>query len=277
MSFENFEMFFDNNNNKELFMEDNPRRLTRAEKRALKRQNKQSKNVSVQSGYTKPFRLKKITPKTNNQAKVFEQFENGQNILIHGFPGTGKSYISLYLAFRELNEEDSHYKKVIIIRSVVPSRDMGFLPGSIKEKSKIYEDPYVSICADLYGRGDAYDVLCNKKMVEFHTSSFLRGLTFEDCIVIIDECQNMTFAELHTIITRIGENSRLILCGDLGQNDLVYKKSEFTGLIDTMKILDRMRSVSMIEFEAEDIVRSGFVKEYILAKYAHEENMKLQD
>lgn len=273
----NFEMFFDNNNNKELFMETSLRRLTRAEKRALKRQSRQDKNVnSIEKGYTKPFRLKKIIPKTANQGRVFSEFEDGQNILIHGFPGTGKSFVSLYLALRELQEEDSYYKKVIIIRSVVPSRDMGFLPGSIKEKAKVYESPYVSICADLYGRGDAYDILTNKKILEFHTSSFLRGLTFDDSIVIIDECQNMTFAELHTIITRIGENSRIILCGDLGQNDLVYKKTEFTGLIETMKILKRIKSVSMIEFEAEDIVRSGFVKEYILAKYAHDETKKME-
>lgn len=245
--------------------------LTRAQRKALKRRNK--KNMSAETHTRKsnpPFKLQKIFPKTENQEKVFREFSNGQNILIHGYPGTGKSFISLYLALNEI-EEYQEYSKIIIIRSVVPSRDMGYLPGSIKEKAEVYEAPYESICSELYGRGDAYSILVNKGLIEFQTTSFLRGMTFNDAIVIVDEAQNMTPGECVTVLSRLGDNSRLIMCGDLGQNDLVYKRSDFTGLIETMDILKRMPSVSSVEFGVDDIVRSGFVKEYIIAKYAKEQ------
>ena len=135
--------------------------------------------------------LKTILPKTKNQEQIFKDFTNGKNLLIHGLPGTGKSFVSLYLALHEV-QSYKEYKSVTIIRSVVPSRDMGFLPGNIKEKSKVYEAPYQSICNELFGRGDAYEILKNKGLIQFETSSFLRGVTFDDTIVIVDECQNMT-------------------------------------------------------------------------------------
>jgi phosphate starvation-inducible protein PhoH len=239
-------------------------RLTRAEKR------EQKKNRRTESQQQKNnIKLKEIFPKTVNQEKIFKEFSNNKNLLIHGLPGTGKTFISLYLALKEL-EVNTNYHNITIIRSVVPSRDMGFLPGSIKEKSKIYESPYIAICSELYGRGDSYDILKNKNKINFETSSFLRGITLDNTILIVDECQNMTYHELCTIVTRIGKNSKIIFCGDYRQTDLKYD-DEKLGVLHFMKIISSMKKhFSVIEMEVEDIVRSGLVKEFIIRKQNYE-------
>ena len=223
-------------------------KLSRAEKR-LQKQHKKSDDNTNKSVYS--LKLREISPKTTNQERVFKDFTNGKNLLIHGLPGTGKSFISLYLALREI-EQFKSYQNITIIRSVVPSRDMGFLPGSIIEKSRIYEMPYEAICIELYGRGDAYGILKNKNIIDFQTSSFLRGI--------------MTYQELSTIITRVGSNSKIIFCGDYRQTDLKYD-NERSGVLYFMKILGTMNKYfSCIEFDEEDIVRSGLVKDFIIKK-----------
>lgn len=239
-------------------------KLTRAEKRE---QRKQKRQESQQQKNT--LQLKEILPKTKNQEYVFREFVNGKNLLIHGLPGTGKSFISLYLALAEITDyKDFH--NITIIRSVVPSRDMGFLPGSIKEKSKVYEAPYQAICSELYGRGDAYEILKQKNIINFETSSFLRGLTIDNSLIIVDECQNMTYSELCTIVTRVGKHSKIIFCGDYRQTDLKYD-DERVGIFHFMKIISNMKKYfSTVEFTEEDIVRSGLVKEFIIRKHQHE-------
>lgn len=220
----------------------------------------------------KNFNLSRISPKTVNQTMAFSHFENGHDMLLHGYPGTGKSFISLYLALRELRigtdllTVDNEYDKITIIRSAVPSRDLGFLPGNEEEKSRAYEEPYENIVCQLYNRGDAYKILRRHGRIEFMTTSFLRGLTLDNTILILDEGQNCTIAELHTVLTRVGENTRVIICGDMGQNDLVYKRTEVSGLLETMRVLKKMDRVRFVEFDSDDIVRSGFVRDYIMAK-----------
>jgi len=244
-------------------------RISRAEKRInkqLKRQEQQKQRNSLE--------LKNIQPKTKNQELIFKEFINGKNLLVHGLPGTGKSFLSLYLALSEV-EDYRDYHNVMIIRSVVPSRDMGFLPGSIAEKSKIYEAPYKSICAELYGRGDAYEILKQKGIINFETSSFLRGMTLDNSIIIVDECQNMTYQELCTIITRAGNNTKIVFCGDYRQTDLKWD-DEKSGIFQFMKILNRMtKYFSCIEMEQDDIVRSGLVKDFIIKKTQIENNSRV--
>ena len=211
--------------------------------------------------------LKFIAPKTENQCKAFDYYDDEYNLSLLGYPGTGKSFISLYLALNEIEQNKQNSpKSVTVVRSIVPSRDVGFLPGSAKEKAKVYEAPYIDICNQLYGRGDAYDILQKKGAIHFETTSYLRSITMNDTIIIVDECQNMNDGELHTIITRVGENSRIIFAGDFGQNDLQFKRGEFSGLAKFQSILDRMKSFARVDFKTNDIVRSGLVKEYILAK-----------
>ena len=153
------------------------------------------------------------------------------------------------------------YDRLIIIRSAVSTRDIGFLPGTEKEKASVYEEPYKDICIELFGRGDAYEVLKNKNLVHFMTTSYIRGVTLRNAVVIIDECQNMSFHELDSIITRVGENCRIIFCGDFRQADLPKN-----GLKDFIRIVKVMDEFDFIDFEIKDIVRSDFVKNYITAK-----------
>jgi phosphate starvation-inducible PhoH-like protein len=142
---------------------------------------------------------------------------------------------------------------------------MGFLPGSEKQKAEVYEQPYQEICDDLFGRGDGWRILKLKRLVEFTTTSFLRGTTFNDAIIIVDECNNMNFQEIDTVMTRIGTNSRIVFCGDYRQSDL-NKPHDKTGIRELMAITRRMPSFDHIEFGIEDIVRSGTVREYIIQK-----------
>lgn len=227
-------------------------------KRKIKKQQEQQTQRSH-------FELRHVSPLTPNQQHTFDAFNKGMNLLLHGFAGTGKSYISLYLALNEVLSGHSVYDKVIIVRSVVPSRDIGFLPGNVKEKIRVYEEPYKEICDELFGRGDGYDLLKMRGIVQFTTTSFLRGITFNNAIVIVDELQNLVFAELDTVMTRMGDNSKVIFCGDFRQTDL-SKESEKSGLISFINITKRMNRFSYIEFEKQDIVRSGLVRDYIIKR-----------
>lgn len=200
--------------------------------------------------------LEEIEPLTQNQVRVFE---SQQNLVLHGVAGTGKTFISCYLAFDDMVK--NLYDRLIIIRSAVSTRDIGFLPGTEKEKASVYEEPYKDICIELFGRGDAYEVLKNKNLVHFMTTSYVRGVTLRNAVVIIDECQNMSFHELDSIITRVGENCRIIFCGDFRQSDLPKN-----GLKDFIRIVKVMDEFDFIDFEIKDIVRSDFVKNYITAK-----------
>jgi phosphate starvation-inducible protein PhoH and related proteins len=210
------------------------------------------------------FQLRNIKALTENQEIAFKQFDLGKHLMLHGVAGTGKTFIGLFLALEEVMKQKD-YNQVVIVRSVVPSRDIGFLPGSAKEKAKVYEEPYYEICADLFGRGDAYDVLKNKAMVDFVTTSHLRGMTFRNSIIVVDEWQNMSFQELDTIITRIGNDCRLIFCGDVRQTDL-QKDKEKSGLLTFKEIVGIIDTFAFIEFGVDDIVRSELVKQYIIAK-----------
>lgn len=224
-----------------------------------KRRNKKQRKKQQSNG----LMLKKIQPKTSNQEKAFDAYHSNKHCVLHGVAGTGKTFLSLYLALDEILNKQSK-QKLICIRSVVPSRDIGFLPGNETEKAKVYEAPYIHITQELMGRGDAYEILKNKKQIEFMTTSFLRGLTFDNSIVFIDEAQNLSVHELDTVITRMGENSRLVIAGDFRQSDLMQN-----GLLRFVSILNKISNFAFIDFNINDIVRSGLVKEYIIAKTMH--------
>jgi phosphate starvation-inducible protein PhoH len=213
--------------------------------------------------------MKTIEPLTENQRGFFEAYNDSKVMLLHGVAGTGKTYIALYHALEEVLEKSNPYNKVVIVRSAVPSREIGHLPGDEKEKTEVYTQPYVSICEDLFDRSDAYQRLVEQKAVEFMITSFIRGITLEKSIIIVDECQNMTDMELNSIITRVGEGSKILFCGDFRQTDL-YRKTDMSGLKKFMAIADMMPSVKTFEFGVDDIVRSSLVKEYILARLKYE-------
>lgn len=192
--------------------------------------------------------------------------------MLHGAAGTGKTFIAVYKALEEMMNNRGTYEKVVIVRSVVPSREIGHLPGDEKEKTDVYLAPYKAICKDLFNTDQAYERLVEQKNIEFLITSFVRGITIDKAIIVVDECQNMNFQELSSIITRVGEGSRILFCGDFKQTDL-NKKHDQSGLKDFVQIINRMPSFRNIEFDVEDIVRSNLVKEFIVANL-HFETIK---
>lgn len=209
--------------------------------------------------------LKIVSPKTNNQQEVFEEYINDADLVLHGSAGTGKTYISLYLALRDIMTKYDTKSKVIVFRSIVPTRDIGFLKGTLTEKVEIYEEPYKYLCSELFDNPEAYELLKKSGKIEFQTTSFIRGLTIDNAIVIVDEYQNMNLHELSSLITRLGPNSRIIFCGDTEQSDIQGLKHR-ADLADFLGIISFMPSFRTVQFGSADIVRSGKVKDYILAK-----------
>ena len=213
--------------------------------------------------------LQPINPLTEAQAKMRDIYydENINCLAAIGSAGTGKSYMALALALEDVLTE-KNYDKVVLIRSAVQTRDQGFLPGDLNEKMSYYEVPYSDIASDLLGKRDAYKQLKERGKIEFMSSSFVRGLTFDNAIIILDEAQSCNSHELKSVITRVGDNSRLIICGDTKQDDLKYTKNrvDISGLIEIMNILGRVPSFDVVRFTTDDIVRSGFVKEFLIAE-----------
>lgn len=248
-------------------------------KRSQKRSNVYDMQIAAQAlidnGYARaegPKRktwsrhdLKSIKPKTEAQRMMFEDFMSGQNIMAHGTAGTGKSFAAVYLALNELLAHDSQFEKIIIVRSVVPTREVGHLPGTLDEKIAIYERPYHGIFAELVGRESTYQDMKDAGLVQFESTSFVRSLTWDNAIVIIDEAQNMTWDELDGVVTRLGYGSRVVICGDSKhQQDL--SKREKSGLHNCHQMATAMRSFSVVEFSPADIVRSEFVKRWIMTR-----------
>jgi predicted ribonuclease YlaK len=215
--------------------------------------------------------MKEIAPLTPAQEKVFEEYLNQKNLFLYGAAGTGKTFVSLYLALKDVMNEKTPYEKVYMVRSLVSTREIGFLPGDHEDKSSLYQIPYKNMVKYMFEMPDdasfemLYGNLKTQGTISFWSTSFIRGTTLDNAIIIVDEFQNLNFHELDSMITRVGENSKIMFCGDATQSDLV-KTNEKNGIIDFMRILRVMPSFDIIEFEAEDIVRSGLVKEYILAK-----------
>ena len=215
--------------------------------------------------------LKHIQPKTQNQRIFFELYDQQSTaMLLHGVAGTGKTFISMYKALEEVLDPTTDFERVVVVRSAVPSRDIGHLPGDEKEKTEVYTLPYVEICDDLFNHIQPFQRMQEQKTVHFLITSFVRGITLDNSIIIVDECQNMTDMELNSIMTRIGKNSKIIFCGDFRQTDL-YKKNDMSGLQKFMAIADMMPSFKTVEFSVNDIVRSKLVTEYILARLEYEE------
>lgn len=226
-----------------------------------KKQKREPLQVSIPRNET----LRVIEPLTKSQERAFTAYKKGNHLCLSGCAGTGKTFLALYLALQEIFSEDSKAQKVIIVRSIVPTRDIGFLPGDRAEKEATYLYPYIAICNELFNDPMAWNKLVASKRVEFLTTSFVRGITLRDSVVIIDEMQNLTFHELDSIITRLGENCRMIMCGDYYQTDL-ERKNDRSGILEFMEIIEQMKYFYMIEFGWQDIVRSGLVRDYIMTK-----------
>jgi len=212
-----------------------------------------------------------IEPITENQKILFNSYKEKKNIIAYGAAGTGKTFVTLYNALKDVLDESTPYEKIYMVRSLVATREIGFLPGDHEDKSDIYQVPYKHMVKYMFQMGsDAdfemlYGNLKAQETIKFWSTSFLRGTTLDRSIVIVDEFQNLNFHELDSIITRVGEDSKIFFCGDASQTDL-QKTNEKNGIVDFMKIIRSMPSFDVIEFGIDDIVRSGIVKEYLIAK-----------
>jgi len=212
-----------------------------------------------------------IKPLTPSQEKVFEAWEKQKNMFLFGAAGTGKSFVTMYLALRDILDEKTPYNKLYVVRSLVPTREIGFLPGDHEDKANLYQIPYknmVKYMFEMRTEADFQMLYANLKTqgtIDFWSTSFIRGTTFDNAIIIVDEFQNLNFHELDSIITRVGENTKIMFCGDATQTDLL-KQNERNGISDFMRVLRIMPSVDIIEFGVEDIVRSGLCKEYLISK-----------
>jgi predicted ribonuclease YlaK len=215
--------------------------------------------------------MRDIEPLTDNQKKLFESYKNGKNLVAYGAAGTGKTFITLYNALQEVLDPSTPYDKIYIVRSLVATREIGFLPGDHDDKSFLYQIPYKNMVKYMFEMPtDAdfqmlYGNLKNQNTIDFWSTSFIRGTTLDRAIIIVDEFQNLNYHELDSIMTRVGTDTKIMFCGDATQTDLI-KQNERNGIHDFMRILRIMPSLSIIEFGVEDIVRSGLCKEYLLAK-----------
>jgi len=212
-----------------------------------------------------------IEPLTDNQRKLFESYDAGKHVVAHGVAGSGKTFLCLFKALQDVLSECTPYEKIYIVRSLVPTREIGFLPGSHDDKASLYQIPYKNMVKYMFQMpSDAdfemlYGNLKAQETISFWSTSFIRGTTLDNCIIIVDELENLNFHELDSIITRVGENTKILFCGDVSQSDLI-RQNEKNGVVDFMKILRQMPSFDIIEFEVADVIRSGLIKEYIITK-----------
>jgi phosphate starvation-inducible protein PhoH len=241
---------------------------TTSESQESTRQQTASNALKIRLDHMKTFQ-----PLTDNQKLFFDAYKRGDYfIALHGVAGTGKTFVALYKALEEVLDKANPFTKIIIVRSAVPSREVGHLPGDIDEKTEIYRQPYQQICDTLFGRTDAYQRLEEQGHIDFISTSFIRGMSFDDAIILVDEMQNMTFEEIDTVMTRVGYRSKIIWCGDYRQTDLNKKRSDVSGILKFFDIAYHMSAFTKIEFTPADIVRSSLVKEYILAKLKYEDH-----
>jgi phosphate starvation-inducible PhoH-like protein len=216
--------------------------------------------------------LRTFDPLTQNQKLFFDAYKRGDYfVALHGVAGTGKTFCALYKAIEEVMDKSNPFSKIIVVRSAVQSRDMGYLPGDVNEKMDIYQQPYVQICDTLFGRKDAWDRLEEQGYIQFISTSFIRGMSFDHAIIIVDEMQNLTYEEIDNVMTRVGHMYKIIWCGDYRQTDLNKKKNDMSGILKFFDIAMHMSAFTRIEFTADDIVRSSLVKDYILAKMKFED------
>ena len=229
--------------------------------------------------YIQSNQLVTINPIGENQQKVFDAWAKEKNLFLTGSAGTGKTFVLLHLAFKAVLDKCQPYDKVVIVRSLLPSRDIGFLPGTLEEKSDLYQDPYRILVRYLFempseqGHDVLYDKLAGQGSLEFYSTSFLRGQTFDRSIILVDEASNLIFQELDTIMTRVGQDSKICFAGDMAQSDLRKHNGDRDGYHNFQAILGEMKEFEIVEFGIGDIIRSGLVRSYLIAKT----NMRIKD
>lgn len=209
--------------------------------------------------------LLQFDPLTKNQELTYKAWEDGENLVLTGSAGTGKTFMAMYLALEDMLDKETEFDQLVILRSMVPTRDMGFLPGTKEEKEAAFTTPYMAICHELFGDKSSYNKMISAKQIRFESTSFIRGTTFDNTIIIVDEMQNLNFHELDSVITRVGKHSKIIFSGDYKQSDFKYNDDK-DGIVRFLQIVEQLKNFNIINFGWEDIVRSDFVRDYIMTK-----------
>jgi len=209
--------------------------------------------------------LLQFDPLTKNQENAYSAWDEGDNLVLTGTAGTGKTFMALYLALEDVLDKETEFEQLVILRSMVPTRDMGFLPGTKAEKEEAFTTPYKSICCELFGDKTSYSKMVTANQIQFESTSFIRGTTFDNTIIVVDEMQNLNFHELDSVITRVGRHSKIIFCGDYKQSDFKFDDDK-QGIVKFLQIVEQLRNFTIVNFGWEDIVRSDFVRDYIMTK-----------
>lgn len=212
--------------------------------------------------------LLEYPPLTENQAIAQEAWYDDFNLVLSGSAGTGKTFMGMYLGLEHVLDPESPQDKLVIVRSMVPTRDMGFLPGTKEEKENVFLAPYKNISNELFGDTQSWNKAVNAKVIEFQSTSFIRGLTLDNCVILVDEMQNMNFHELDSVITRVGKNARIIFSGDYLQSDFTdfKQKDDKAGIMKFLTIVEQLKNFTIVNYGWQDIVRSDFVRDYIMTK-----------
>lgn len=211
--------------------------------------------------------LRTLEPLSENQRKFFEMYKRGDYCMgVLGSAGTGKTAIAMYKAIEEVLQKDNPFKQVVVVRQCVPTRSVGFLPGTLTDKEEVYQLPYKEICAMLFNRADAWDRLLEQGYVRFLSTTAIRGISIDDSVIIVDEQQNLSFQEMDTVMQRVSYRSKIIWVGDFKQTDLITSKQDVSGMPNFLRILRTMKDYTEVEFTRDDIVRQSLVKNYIIAK-----------
>jgi len=209
--------------------------------------------------------LLQFDPLTANQKIAYDAWDGDDNLVLTGTAGTGKTFMALYLALEDMLDKATEYDRLVIVRSMVPTREMGFLPGTKEEKQDVFTTPYKNICCELFGDKGSYNKMVTSGQIQFESTSHIRGTTFDNSIIVVDEMQNLTFHELDSVITRVGRHSKIIFSGDYKQSDFKYDDDKM-GIVKFLQIVEQLKNFSIINFGWEDIVRSDFVRDYIMTK-----------
>ena len=231
---------------------------------------------------TIPKIVNNFEPKTDNQKLFYNKISdfNNQLILCHGIAGTGKTYVSIYKALQDVLRRGLPYNKLIIINPTVDVGNedkLGYLPGELQQKIQQYNESTFTILNKIIGKARANKMIQDGK-VEIGVLNFLRGTNLEDCYVILDEAQNVSPMQIKTLMTRISENCKMIIQGDMSQCDK-YKANGITayeksGFYDVWFRLKGVEGVEHHAFTREDCIRHPLVKR-ILKTYEDEHEIEL--
>lgn len=234
---------------------------------------RQTKGEAIKDVLVYNISGKPIKSRSANQQKLIDEYEKKDMIFAVGPAGTGKTYLSIALAVKSLKEKS--IKKIILSRPAVEAGEkLGFLPGDMKEKIDPYLQPLYDALEDMIPQVKLQDMM-EKNIIQIAPLAFMRGRTLNDAVVILDEAQNTTPAQIRMFLTRMGWNTKMIITGDVTQIDL--PRGQKSGLIDAMNILKNIEEISFVNLTGKDIVRHKLVTKIVSAYDKYDKDNSIEE